>query len=150
MPAHKSLRWSLTLACSEFGISPKALAQRVRTSGVEPGKDKKYSTADISKAIFGGANYERMLLTREQREFVAVKKNIALHKYIPLDIAERLWSNVIHDLNRKISYASIPDEVKQTLAEDLKATTADEYLSAILSSATDVDPEDAEESPSAD
>jgi hypothetical protein len=141
MAHHKKVRWTLTLASSEFSIDPKTLAKRVKREGLLSGKDKCYSTADICQAVFGGVEHERALLVREQRELTEAKKLILLQRWVPLEVVDRLWSAVAHELSRKIQNAALAEDVKQELSADLKAIPTDEYLSAAAQVSLDDDTE---------
>ena len=134
MARPKSVRWTLEVAASEFGIDRKTLSKRVKREGLLAGKDGCYSTADICQAVFGGVEHERALLVREQRELTASKKQILMQRWVPVEVIDRLWSTVAHELSRKIQNATLPEDVKQELAADLKAIPADEYLAAAAQS----------------
>ena len=62
------LRWTLEVSASEFNINPRTLAKRIKVAGIEPGKDRKFSTAQICAAVFGDIDGERLRLIKEQAD----------------------------------------------------------------------------------
>lgn len=63
----KQIRWNVAQAAQEFGINPKTLSMRIKREGIEPARDKCFSTAQICSAVFGDIDGEKLLLTRQQR-----------------------------------------------------------------------------------
>jgi phage terminase Nu1 subunit (DNA packaging protein) len=59
----EALRWTVEQACAEFDINPRTLAKRIKTAGIEPGKDGRYSTRQVCTAIY--TDYE---LARARKE----------------------------------------------------------------------------------
>ncbi len=45
-------------AASEFDIHAATLAKRIKTAGIEPGTDGKWSTVQICAAVFGDMESE--------------------------------------------------------------------------------------------
>jgi hypothetical protein len=59
-------RWTINRAGIEFGLSPKTVASRVKAAGILPGKDGRFSTADVHRAICG--DYERARTRKMEEE----------------------------------------------------------------------------------
>ena len=132
MPATKLIRWSLNAASDNFGIAFKTLTVRIKSEGIEPGEDNKFSTMDICRAVYGDLKGDLMRAqTRAQNEaadMTAVKKSNLLRDNIPADLVERVWSSVLIELRQRISYAEIPDKVKHDLSRDLMSIPVEEYF----------------------
>lgn len=63
--AFEPVRWTIEGAASEFGLNPRTVATRLKAEGILPGKDKRFATADIHRAICGDYEKER---TRKMKE----------------------------------------------------------------------------------
>ena len=94
MPAQEKLiRWSKWRAASEFGIDQKTLTGRINRYGIEPGRDKCFSTKQICSAIYGDIDGERLRLTKEQADEKALSNAEKRRDLIPaaefISVAER-------------------------------------------------------------
>src|SRR5438128_1403599 len=55
----KSIRWTTSLASTEFNQGRESITKGLKANGIKPGDDGRYSTAQIADAIFGSAKLER-------------------------------------------------------------------------------------------
>lgn len=65
------MQWSLKKAAAEFGVSRETLKKRLTIAEI-PTKPT-YSTKEICRAVFGDLNNERLRLTREQADKLALE-----------------------------------------------------------------------------
>lgn len=66
------IRWTVNSAESEFGLNRRTINKRLRQSDIQPGDDGKFSTAQICSAVFGDIDSERLRLTKEQADKIAI------------------------------------------------------------------------------
>lgn len=65
-------------------------------------------------------------------------------RFIPVELVESVWANVLADMARKISYATIPEIVKRDLLKDLTPASIDEYFPTEQRQSEDRPEEDSE------
>lgn len=128
MPKHTSIRWTVGNAAAEFGIDPKTLSQRIKAAAIEPANDGLYGTTQITAAIFGDLEYERIGLTREQKEITALNKRNMLRELVPIKDVERVWTRVVLEYRQRVMSANIADAIKKDLLEAMTDAAIDEYF----------------------
>lgn len=62
------IRWSLEQAGREFHQEPKKISRRLKAISELPGSDECFSTIQISKAVFGSLELERIRATAAQAD----------------------------------------------------------------------------------
>jgi len=145
MPSHEPFRWTIGYAASEFGLDEKTLAARIKAAGVLKGTDGRFSTQDITRAIFGDLELEKTRLTSEQADIAAINKAEMLRELVPTVFMARVWGGVLADLRQKISFLELPDAKKAEILADLQDLPIDDYFTA----ASQGDQEDADRQPEA-
>jgi phage terminase Nu1 subunit (DNA packaging protein) len=137
--SHKSIRWTLEKAAVEFGIDRKTLAKKITTKGVMAGEDGKFSTREISTAIFSDGEAARASLAISQRENFDLRNKKLAGELVDAKQCQLLWDSVIIALRQKIADAQIPDAAKQELVRDLQNITIDDYMANHSTSADEDD-----------
>jgi len=61
------MRWTVSKAATEWGIDRRTLTERLKAIGLDARKGVKFHTRDISRAVTGDLEQERILETRERR-----------------------------------------------------------------------------------
>ena len=69
----KPSRWTITHAASEWDIHASTLSKRIKTAGIAAGKDGMFSTKQIDAAKNGDLPAEKLRLTREQADKLALE-----------------------------------------------------------------------------
>jgi hypothetical protein len=128
MPEFKPVRWTLSVAGAEFGIAYKTLSERMKSNGILPGPDKKFSTRDVVRAIFTDIKYAEVELKQEQTALIRLKKEQLSGTLVNRDQCQQLWDNAVLALRQKIIDAAIPEQTKQEILKDLQTIPIDEYL----------------------
>lgn len=59
----KAIRWTIELAASEFGFSPRTIIQRLKGAGVLPGPDHCFCTRDLVRCLFGDLHDQKIRKT---------------------------------------------------------------------------------------
>lgn len=127
--AIKPIRWTMSQASSEFGIDSKTLAKRIKSKGVMPGDDKKFSTADICRAVFSDGEAARAALAISQKTLVDLKTDLLSNVLCYRSQAAALWDNAIIALRQKVSdRTDLTAEQKQDLLKDLQKIPIDDYI----------------------
>lgn len=54
-----AIRWTIQMAANEFGFDRQFLTKQIKGIGAVPGEDGKFSTRQITEALFGSAKLER-------------------------------------------------------------------------------------------
>jgi hypothetical protein len=65
------VRWTVQAGAMDFAIDEKTLAARLNRAGTLPGRDKRYSTAQIAAAVYGD------LRQNQTRDFGAALEPLA-------------------------------------------------------------------------
>lgn len=74
MADHKPIRWTIEGACREFDVSRPTLSARITQSGILAGEDKRYSTADICRAVFGDIEGEKLRTERHRANLLEIEE----------------------------------------------------------------------------
>lgn len=116
-----SVRWTLEKAAPEFDINPRTLAKRVKTSGLLPGEDGKWSTLQIHKAVSGDYEYERTRKTREEADNFALDNAQARRELVDLASLTTLTNPIMATLAQRIANlpceAHLKDEIRRDIAK---------------------------------
>lgn len=123
------LRWTIERACSEFSINPRTLAKRLKVSGDEPGKDKKWATMQIASAVFGNLYVEQLRNERldgdiKERKVKAIDRDMMATSQVL-----RAWEVILVGLRQKILFLEkLSEDEKRELLLDLQKIPVDEYF----------------------
>jgi len=122
---HKSIRWTKEQAASEFTINPRTLSNRLRQHGIEPGEDRKFSTTDICRAVFGDIDGEKLRLTREQADKLSLENAIARGDLITVkEAAQRMGKFFTSARQRVLSNPKLDEKEKDHILDDLTGLLA--------------------------
>lgn len=115
----KTIRWTLELAASEFGLNPRTLAQRIKRAGVLPGEDKRFSTSDIAASIYDDYERQRTRKTKEEADDIALKNAASRGDLVDKqDFLKRL-EPVCVAMKQRVMQCSMSDAEKDGLLADL-------------------------------
>jgi hypothetical protein len=142
---HKLIRWTLHAASMDFDLDDKTLSKNIRTSGVSPGEDGCFSTADICKAVFGDLRGDLIRAQTRDADASAKIREVKLaclqHENIPAASVERVLAGVMIELRQKIQYAPLPDPLKQEILRDLQTIPIEQYFTNANASIEEPDKE---------
>src|SRR5215469_7384821 len=111
-PHSKGHRWTIEAAAGDFLIDSRTLRNRIRSLGLEPGKDNKFSTQDICKSVFGDYNGERLRKLRTEAALLEIELGVQEGRLIPSDRVYRVLEDVFVSVKMKILGSSM-SEVEQ-------------------------------------
>lgn len=116
----QTIRWSFEMAGAEFGMDRRVVATRAKTAGIEPGKDGKYSTFDIARAIFGDIQGEQLRKTREEADKIALANAKDRNKLVETERVIKFCNGIGVVLRQKLLASSLTDDEKDELLAEIK------------------------------
>ena len=116
----KPARWSLNTASAEFGLARETLRTALRQAHIEAGEDERYSTRQITTAVFGDLKAEKTGLTRAQREHWELENKQAAGILINVDEAIAMVHQFTFAIRQKILMSGLTDKEKNNLLLELQ------------------------------
>lgn len=113
-------RWSLRCAAAEFGCAIETLRVALRQSGQIAGEDERYSTRQVTAALFGDLKAEKTGLTRAQREHWELENKQAAGILINVDEAIAMVHQFTFAIRQKILMSGMTDKEKNNLLLELQ------------------------------
>ncbi len=105
----KPLRWTINKAASEFGLGYKGLSSSIKTKSIRPGRDGRFSTGQIVKAIFDSDYEERLRLVKESADHKALQNAELRESLIDVeDFADHLRKPLMLRIPMKADTCSNP------------------------------------------
>jgi hypothetical protein len=121
MKVLKGIRWTVNNAASEFGTTARTLAGQLKEKGILPGRDGKFSTAQICEAIYDDAEKQRIRSMSEQADHRALQNAESRGELLPVDdMAERMNRPLRAMQKRICGEVELLPEVRDELLLDLK------------------------------
>src|SRR5262245_14000376 len=118
-PHVKAPRWTLKLACSEFGVSLSRLQGRLKAVNELPGTDGHYSTNQLLKALYGDFSAEKLRKLRADRELTEAKLAIITRDYLPREAVISAQTNSLLIVRRAIEGSSMTEAEKRRVLKYL-------------------------------
>lgn len=117
----QALRWTLGQAAGEFAIHRDTLHKRLVALSQNPGEDEKYSTGQITAAVFGDLAGEKLGKAKADREKAEIEAAKAKGEVILASDAEMMWSDVAVRVRSEIERADfLNDDQKERLLKALQ------------------------------
>ena len=115
-------------AASEFGINPRTLTNRLKTNGIIPNeKDKRYSTQQICKAVFGDIDVERLRKLTEEADKLALDNEKTRGGLVEIEAVYKHFQGLFVALRSRLLASSLTDEEKDELLGDLRKLKAGDF-----------------------
>ncbi len=129
MPSRrKVVRWTMPQAASEFDIHAATLAKRIKTAGIEPGTDGKWSTVQICAAVFGDMDSEKLRETRHKANLLELEEKEKRRQLVPIDDVGRVWDSVVIALRQAVWNFDAPEETRRQWLGELRDLKPDDYF----------------------
>ena len=125
---HKFIRWSQESACYEWGINRRTLSGRIKRGHIQPGKDGKFSTAQIDAAIHGSAEDEKLKKLTAEREILEIELGKLRGDVVLLDHVYRILDNITISIRQTIAASGMSDTEKQQCLKQLRTPNAAEFI----------------------
>ena len=133
----KALRWTMSEAASEFDLHAATLAKRIKTAGIEPSTDGKWSTVQICAAVFGDMDSEKLRETRHKANLLELEEKEKRRQLVPIDDVGRTWDAVVIALRQAVWNFDAPEEVRRQWLGELRDLKPDDYFAKADASADD-------------
>lgn len=114
-----SLRWSLALVATEFGLSPKTVAQRVHVAGILPGEDDLFSTADVHAAICGDLEKEKIKNLQKLNRDLDTGHATAVGELVDVADFVKRYEPIYAEVRQTIMGSKLSDADKDALLDKL-------------------------------
>jgi hypothetical protein len=115
----KQLRWSLALVASEFGFSPKTVAQRVHVAGVLAGEDGLFSTADVHSAICGDIEQEKLRNLQKINRDLDTGHAVTVGELVDVQDFVSRYETIYAEIRQTIMGSKLNDTDKDSLLDKL-------------------------------
>jgi phage terminase Nu1 subunit (DNA packaging protein) len=120
MRKHSAIKWTKEIAASEFNINPRTLTNRLRQLDINPDKDGAFSTLQICSAVFGDYESERLRLTKEQADKLALENQQSRKELINVnDLADNLTKFISAARQRVLSNLKLDEDEKDKILSEL-------------------------------
>ena len=106
----KGLRWTQERASDEFNINRRTLSKRLKAASIDPAEDGSYSTAEITAAVFGDFQGEKLRKLREEADFYAIRNAQAKGELVPAEKVRQEWESIVLLVREK--FLAIPGKVE--------------------------------------
>ncbi len=115
-----TIRWTLEMGSSEFGIDRKTITKRAKTSGIIAGEDGKYSTSDLAAAIFGSMHGETLRKVREEADKLALQNQRERNELVEADLVIKFCNGIGVVLRQKLLASSMSTDEKDELLAEIR------------------------------
>ena len=113
------MRWSLALVASEFGFSPKTVAQRVHAAGVLPGEDGLFSTTDVHSAICGDIEQEKLRNLQKVNRDLDTGHAVTVGELVDVQDFVSRYETIYAEIRQTILGSKLTDTDKDALLDKL-------------------------------
>lgn len=133
---YRPIAWTQTKIAREFGMDSRTVGKRLATL---PTKKAKFTTLEVCRALFGDMDSEKLRLTREQADKVALENAEARRELVPAGAMYESVGKCFSALVTTIQACSyLETEDKNKLINHLRQTVEH---TARLCASTDATPE---------
>ena len=135
----KPLRWTMELAAVEFGKDHRALSRRIRAANIQPAADGCFSTADITRIIFGDKHSEDLRKVREEADKLELQNKKARGELISADAVYRHFEAYFILIRKRILDSKLSRDEQDDLLRELQSINYDEVKAARIGAAEGAD-----------
>lgn len=119
MEKYKPLRWTQTMIAREFGMDSRTIGKRLAAAELK--QSKTLNTQQVCRAIFGDIDSEKLRLTREQADKIALENAEARKDLVPAKEFQSVVTRGIGAMLTAINSASnIEREDKDKIIRELR------------------------------
>src|SRR5581483_5489393 len=122
---HDPVRWSVWSAAMEFGVTMNKVARGLKSLGIAPGKDGKYTTKQVASAIFGCDGLEQKAKEARWRGQIAeaelkqLRRDELKGSLVAVDLVKKRFADFAVTLMQKMRNSSLKDSEKKQFAAEL-------------------------------
>ena len=129
MPKLKLIRLTLEEAAMNFAVDRKTLSKYIKSGGVLPGADEKFSIMDIFSLLTGDVENAKLENIREDTEYKKVRKLTLANKLVVLDEVRNFTASWLLAAMQKIQNWEITDAQRSDMIKDLQDISVDQHFS---------------------
>jgi|GEM_PF-3373810 len=129
MKVLKGVRWEVTQASVEFDLHKATLSKRLKTAGIEPGEDGKFSTKQICAAVFGDMDGEKLRVERHRANLLEIEEKEKRNELVSVAAVDRVWRSYLIATRQHVrNHQKIPEDLKSEILLELREIPAQEYF----------------------
>jgi hypothetical protein len=114
------VRWTLSLAASEFGLGEDTLKRKVAQALLFPGEDGRWSTRQICAAVFDDLDAEKVRLTRAQADKAELDLDERRKQLVSAAGVVKFCAGVLGAVRQKVVMSSLTAEEQDEILRELE------------------------------
>jgi len=119
-PLEPRLRWNLAMAAREFNVAKDTLRRRLGDSHEEPGPDGRYTTKQLTSALFGDLYGAKLRTQNEQAEKLRIENEISRAEVLNRAELSKAFAAIADAfVSRVMSVHGLTRQEKEDLLKDL-------------------------------
>ena len=107
------------MVATEFGFSPKTVAQRVHVAGVLPGEDGLFSTTDVHSAICGDIEQEKLRNLQKVNRDLDTGHAVTVGELVDVQDFVSRYETIYAEIRQTILGSKLTDTDKDALLDKL-------------------------------
>ena len=120
-----SLRWTLSMAASEFEVDRRTITTRVKAAGILPGEDGKFSSAQINKAIHGDLAGEKLRKLRAEADLAEMERDTLAKNSIPMALIDSMFNRTATGIRAIITRSRLTEQEQDDILSDIRSMIED-------------------------
>lgn len=124
----QSIRWTVERAATEFGCARETLSGRLKRASIVAGADGKFSTKQISAAVHGDLESEKLRNLRDDAEIKEFELGRLKRELIPAVGVHATWAAIIIALRTAVWNFDAPEAVRRQWLGELRDLKIDDYF----------------------
>ena len=121
------VRWTVQAGSLDFAVDEKTLAARLNRAGTLPGRDKKYSTAQICAAVYGDHKLALIRGQEMENEIKATELAKLRNEAISVEWAFQVASNTCFAIKRIIEMSKLANAEKDSIYAEINGLSEKDF-----------------------
>jgi hypothetical protein len=121
VPQSVVLRWNITKAATEFGVSKDTLKKSLNQISAPADSDGLYSTQQICEALFGAMHQEKLRTQRQITERITLENQITHAQVLNRAELAKGFAQVADAMASRIMVSELSRSAKEDLLKDLSS-----------------------------
>jgi phage terminase Nu1 subunit (DNA packaging protein) len=113
--------WSLTRAAREFSTAKTSLGAKLKAAGENADESGLFSTAQLTRVIYGSIFAERARLLREQGDKVHLENQILRREFLPAKELRSVFEETAREMTRIIRSSPFDRQTQDDVLLQLSA-----------------------------
>jgi hypothetical protein len=129
----QQIRWTVNQAASEFQVGTKKLSSQLKSKGIEPGADGKFSTAAVVEALFDSERKERLRSLKEQGDHRALQNQETRRELVEVEALAHRMERPLYAMRTVVLASGLDERDRLDLLDNLKQLYASIFTGEIQS-----------------